>query len=238
VTKSEISAEIHLVTDYRLSIDSSQSLNSELIESVNALCARVENADGDDVLPVLHIVPSEPTTSWPGEVGVHLVNQWERALRRLERLNALTVTVLEGVCRGPALDVLLATDYRIATEETLVGVPSHGGEVWPSMTVHRLAQQLGVANSRGLVLFGGDVSAVRAQAIGLVNEVTVNVVGAVAAIAQAAPGAGSELAMRRRLLLDAATVSADEALGAHLSACERTLRRATAGAGAALSTAS
>jgi len=37
---------------------------------------------------------------------------------------------------------------------------------------------------------------------------------------------GRELSIRRRLLLEAASTSFEDALGAHLAACDRALRRA------------
>jgi isomerase DpgB len=40
--------------------------------------------------------------------------------------------------------------------------------------------------------------------------------------------AGAELAIRRQLLLDAPTVSFDDALGVHLAACDRAIRQAGA----------
>jgi isomerase DpgB len=49
---------------------------------------------------------------------------------------------------------------------------------------------------------------------------------AVAAIARQAAGiTGTELAIRRQLFLDAGHTRFEDALGSHLAACDRTLRR-------------
>jgi isomerase DpgB len=93
------------------------------------------------------------------------------------------------------------------------------------MTLHRLANQLGVARARGLALFGGTLAAERALVVGVLDEISFDIAGSIAAVAKAARDAGEDLAVRRRLLLDAPGTTFEEALGAHLAACDRSLRR-------------
>ena len=50
--------------------------------------------------------------------------------------------------------------------------------------------------------------------------------GVVPAVPAQHLGTGRELAIRRRLLLDATTTSYEDALGAHLAACDRAVRSA------------
>jgi isomerase DpgB len=98
------------------------------------------------------------------------------------------------------------------------------------MALHRLAQQgAGSAAIRRAALFGTPLDATRALALHMVDEVTDDVEGSLtAAVELTAPFTGSELAIRRQLLLDARTVPFEEALGAHLAACDRALRRVSA----------
>jgi isomerase DpgB len=214
--------------DNYIRIDSAQTLSVSLIQAVTGLCDQAEDAPGEAVL-VLHVVGRERADNdgaWPGEVGIQLVSKWERALRRFERADVATIAIAEGPCRGPALNVLLAADYRIGTSSLRLSLTSGGDVVWPGMAVHRLANQIGVARAKQLVLFGMEVDAERAREIGLVDEITADPAASVAAVAELAAGlTGAELAIRRRLLLDAATTGFDESLGAHLAACDRTLRR-------------
>ncbi|RKN41209.1 enoyl-CoA-hydratase DpgB [Streptomyces hoynatensis] len=227
--------------DVELVIDSAGPLSQELITGLNELCERVEDAP-DEVLVVLRLRasgaaggqdPAQGPRSWPGEgVGIHLVNRWERALRRLERLGAATVAVAEGPCGGPALETLLATDYRLGTPGTTIELPASSGEFWPGMAVHRLANQLGVVRARRLVLFGAGLTAAESVQAGLLDEIVTDVAEGIRAARElTARVTGSELALRRRLLLEAATTSFEEALGAHLAACDRTLRRGQREAG-------
>jgi isomerase DpgB len=149
-------------------------------------------------------------------------------LRRLERLPAVTVAVLDGACRGPALDVLLTTDYRLATPDARLGVGSLDGSTWPGMALYRLAHQLGPARARQLALFGVELPASRALDWGLLDEVVPDPEErSQELLAGFGTVSGKELAVRRQLLGEATTTSFEDALGGHLAACDRALRRAS-----------
>jgi isomerase DpgB len=215
--------------DAVLAISGAGQPTPELIAEVEAVCARIEDAPGNPVV-VLRLGRTtlgdapRPTRA---PLAVHVVNRWERALRRLERLDAVTLAVAEGSCGGPALEALLSCDYRIGTLDLLLSPPILSGEPWPGMVLHRLAHQLGVAKVRQLALFGTELPAMRAAEVGLVDEITDDIPGALAGrVALARKLTGSEVAIRRRLLLEAASTSFEDALGTHLAACDRTLRRA------------
>ncbi|MFJ2262674.1 enoyl-CoA-hydratase DpgB [Streptomyces sp. NPDC087844] len=218
-----------------LRIDGRRFLSTETIAAVGAFCDRVEDFTGQGNATV-H-VSGVPTGSWSRELTVPLVNKWERALRRLERLPAATIAVADGDCGGAALDALLTTDYRIATRSARLVVSVEDGATWPGMALYRLARYgASAAAIRRAVLFGTPVEAADALALQLVDELADDPVAA-AATAEERAGAvsGAELAIRRQLLLDAPTTTFEEALGAHLAACDRALRRAAvvgAGAGA------
>jgi isomerase DpgB len=212
-------------------VDCAAALSGDLTARVTEFCERVE--DRPDGIAVLHLEDSAPAAhDWPGPIGVHQVNKWERALRRLERLPAPTVVVAGGDCSGPALEILLAADYRIATADLRLSLPFGTGHFWPGMAVHRLAQQIGIARARRLVLFGHPLTGAEGTEIGLFDELVADLAGAADAVANAGTllggRTGAELAVRRGLLLDAATTPFEEALGAHLAACDRELRRRTA----------
>ncbi|MFE4174490.1 enoyl-CoA-hydratase DpgB [Streptomyces sp. NPDC056909] len=160
--------------------------------------------------------------------GIHLVNTWERALRRLETADRPTLALVTGVCTGPALETLLIADHRIA--DGTVRLRLAGGEdgAWPSTAVHRLAQQIGTARARRLLLRRPWLDAELAAGLDLVDETVTDPQEALerAAVVSEELSAvpGREWSIRRRLLFDA-TLSYEEALGAHLAACDRSLRR-------------
>ncbi len=216
--------------DFVLTLDSAQPLSPSLIGELTGLCDRIEDADGDAVAVILINGSSGPVPEqWPGGVQIHLVSKWEQALRRLERLSALSIAVVDGHCSGLTLELLLSCDHRIATPSARLDLPLTAEGVWPGMVLHRLATHLGVARARQLLLFKTSLDAGRAADLGLVDQVTDDPIALVAQQEAALRGlAGSELAIRRRLLMDAAVMSFEDALGAHLAACDRALRRMNA----------
>ncbi|MDA3647916.1 enoyl-CoA hydratase/isomerase family protein [Saccharopolyspora indica] len=210
-----------------LEITGGGTLSDELIRAVNEFCDRVEDAS-DDVLAIVQLGNGEPGgEQWPGEIDIHRVNRWERALRRMERLRAVTIAVAEGHCGNPAVEVLMVADHRIAANDAQLALPTGAGRFWPGMVLYRLANQIGVARTRRLLISDPVISAAKAAEFGLVDETAVNLPAALdTAVAALGSVDAAEFAIRRRLLLDATTTSFEDALGVHLAASDRTLRRA------------
>jgi isomerase DpgB len=212
-------------TVLELRIDGAEPLGAATVAAVAAVCDRAEDLLGDAV--VVLRVGGSPAGEWAGGLTVKLVNRWEQVLRRLERLPATTIAVADGDCGGPALDALLATDHRMATASVRLILPVQAGLVWPGMALYRLARQApNAAAVRHAVLFGGVISVRDALLMHLVHEVTDDPATALtAAVTRASVVSGTELAVRRQLAHDAQTVGFEEALGVHLAACDRALRR-------------
>ncbi|MGX1630245.1 enoyl-CoA-hydratase DpgB [Streptomyces albidoflavus] len=229
-TERAEAAGLHVV------VDGSAPLSPETTALIGKVCDELEDARGGGAFAVLHVENGEggPAAGWPGPAAdVNAVNKWEGVLRRLERAPGAVLVTASGDCSGAALDVLLAADCRIVTAGTRLRLPTAEGQVWPGMAVHRLARQLGVARARRLVLLGAGLTAEEGLAAGLVDRVVPDGGALDAAVAEAtAPLAGvdgTQLAIRRRLLLDAAVTGFEESLGSHLAACDRMLRQLAAG---------
>jgi isomerase DpgB len=95
------------------------------------------------------------------------------------------------------------------------------------MALYRLANQFGVTAARRLLLFSEDMTAAQAERFGVLDQIADNPGEELhSRLTALRARTGDELAIRRRLLLDATTVSFEEALGPHLAACDRSLRRA------------
>ncbi|WP_369215147.1 enoyl-CoA-hydratase DpgB [Streptomyces flavofungini] len=215
---------------HALELDGSEPLSASAVKAVADLCDRTEDQgqEGDHDgrgIAVVHVTGA-PDGDWAGGLDVMLVTKWERALRRLERLPTATVAVAHGDCGGTALDAFLAADLRVAAPGTRLLVPRDATATWPGMAGYRLVQLAGAARVRRAVLFGRPIEAAEALALGIVDELAEGSVGAVGAAAGLVHGlSGQEVAIRRQLLFDAATTSFEDALGAHLAACDRALRR-------------
>lgn len=219
------SADAQLSTGNReLRIDGRRPLSPELVTALRVACDSVEDGNGHGAVIVR--VSGAPQDT--GDLAIALVSKWERELRRLESLAAGTIAVADGDCGGPALDALLATDYRIMSPSARL-LPALAGATWPGMAVYRLSRLAGVGPVRRACLFGVPIDAQAALAMGVADEVAVDLAIALAKAAELASAAdGGELAIRRRLMLEASAASFEDALGVHLAACDRTLRRAAA----------
>lgn len=212
-----------------LRIDGSRGLTAESVAELGALCGRAEDADANSF--VILWVSGVPGPGWSSDLPVALVSKWERGLRRLERLPAATIAVADDDCGGPALDALLAADYRIMLAGARLVMPVVAGVTWPGMAVYRLARQAaGAALARRAVLFGTPIEAAMAQAMGVIDDVADNVtISLEKAVEMAAAAPGAELAIRRQLMLEAMTTTFEDALGVHLAACDRALRALATG---------
>jgi len=203
-----------------IEIDGREPLSYELVSAMTAFIDEVEDSTEADVA-VLRVSGAPEAATANDAVNIHLVNKWERTLRRLERVSAVTVAVAAGDCGGTALESLLAADYRLATGDVRL-CPS----TWPGMGLYRLANHAGVAGIRRSLLFGMPIPVLDAVKLHLIDEVVENAATGIAnAVMMLARHDGSDVAIRRRLMLDATTASFEDALGRHLAACDRSLRR-------------
>ncbi|MEV0340763.1 enoyl-CoA-hydratase DpgB [Nocardia sp. NPDC050713] len=214
-------------------ISADQPLTEELLAAVSAIAVRAEDAPPDKPHTVVLYVTgtrSGQQFSWPGPVDIGVVGKWEAALRRLEQAPAPIIAVVDGDAYGPAAELLLVADYRILRSGSVFGFAATALGVWPSMALHRLVAQYGAGPARALAVQGRTLSAAEAHAQGLVDAVIDHDARSETTTVQAGlrlfeSTAGTEIAIRRRLLLDATTTRFEDALGAHLAAADRSLRR-------------
>lgn len=210
--------------DVRLCIDGSKPLTMAAVEAVDTVCASVESDETAAVLAV-H-VSGVPGDGWADGLSLSLVTKWERCVRRLERLTVPTVAVAADDCGGIALDALLATDYRIAAPGIRLSLPVDGEAIWPGMAIFRLAQQGGGTRLRKAILFGTRIEAHEGLDLGVIDELADDPAKALVAMTELAGTlSGRELAIRRQLMFDAGNTVFEDALGLHLAACDRALRR-------------
>ena len=214
-----------------LEIDGQCHLSEALVSDINHACDRVEEA-GEASMLLLYVRGRgafDIDNIWPGSLrkgDIHLVSHWEQALRRVERLGAMTVTAAEQICAGVALEVLLVTDYRLARSDFLIHFRHPSGGIWPSMSLYRLANQLGIGRSRRIALLSSDITAKRAFDLDLIDEVVDDLKSPIDRFTSSLKhGLRTDLALRRRLLLDAIGATFEDALGVHLAACDRTVRK-------------
>jgi enoyl-CoA hydratase len=130
-----------------------------------------------------------------GTIGEPFYRAWIRALNALEDMPKVSLAVLHGYSIGGGLQLALACDLRIATDDAVLGLGATRHGIIPDGAVLRLARLIGLGRAKELALLNDDVSPQEARAMGLVNrvcrpgEVDAAVEGVIAKVRGAAPTA-------------------------------------------------
>jgi enoyl-CoA hydratase len=96
---------------------------------------------------------------------------WEDAMTAMERMDKLFIAAINGHCLGGGLQLALVCDYRLAADDTLLGLPAVKECLIPSMATFRLPRLIGMARAKELILEGRSIPARQALDWGLVNRV-------------------------------------------------------------------
>lgn len=106
-----------------------------------------------------------------GDFGMADFVAWEDAMTAIERMDAFFVAGINGHCLGGGLQLALVCDYRLASEEALIGLPAVRECLIPSMALYRLPRLIGLARAVELILLGESIPARDAERYGVVNRV-------------------------------------------------------------------
>lgn len=205
----------------------------DMIDEINTKCDQIEQA-GKNAILILKLYEnnlneiksvSESETE-SNNLDVYLINKWEKALRRIEMQDGITITVCNKNLNSYDIAVLVTTDYRIINTQNKLTLVDENHEIMPGMLLHRLTQQIGHANARKFILWGEEIDSHQAVDNGLVDVASSNVDAELNKfIENLAQRSINDLAVRRRLMNEAISTSYDDALGTHLAACDRLIRR-------------
>jgi enoyl-CoA hydratase len=70
---------------------------------------------------------------------------WERGVTALAQLNAITIAAIHGYCLGGGLQVALACDLRVATNDAVLSIPAVREGVVAALGPMRLTREQGLA---------------------------------------------------------------------------------------------
>jgi enoyl-CoA hydratase/carnithine racemase len=97
----------------------------------------------------------------------------ESVLEAWWRIPQPVIAAIQGYCLGAGLELALTADFRIAAENAAFGVPASKRGFGISIgDVRRLAQVVGFAHARSLLLRGEQLTAAQSLHIGLIDEIT------------------------------------------------------------------
>jgi enoyl-CoA hydratase/carnithine racemase len=106
-----------------------------------------------------------------GEIEIDWFRSWESAMHRIELLHPVTIARMQGYAIGGGLQVALACDLRVASEDAQMGLPAVLEALIPGLGTHRLPRFIGLGRARKMILTGEVISAREALEIGLVDWV-------------------------------------------------------------------
>ena len=91
--------------------------------------------------------------------------------RKLLTMAIPAIAAIRGPCLGGALELVLACDIRIASEEAIFGLPEVQVGIPSVIEASLLPPTIGLGRARRLLLTGATINAPEALAIGLVDQV-------------------------------------------------------------------
>jgi len=108
---------------------------------------------------------------YPDKIDYDGFRKWEALLRTVDKLNKITMAVIEGDCFGAAIDLTLTCDVRIVSEETKFSHNEMSKGMLPGQTIFQLGKFCGLGKMLELIQTGKIYSAEEALEMGIVNAV-------------------------------------------------------------------
>jgi len=106
-----------------------------------------------------------------GHVDEAFFRHWARALNGLEDMPKLAIAVCHGYCIGGGLQLAVACDVRLATEDCILGLGATEHGLIPDGSILRLGRIVGMGRAKELTLLNDHIGAEEARRMGLVNWV-------------------------------------------------------------------
>lgn len=178
---------IHLKTDGHVAtvvINRPEKLNAVAPEMLESLRQTFDHLDRAPETRVILLEATGPRafsvgadiTAWAALEPVDMWRRWVRdgnaAIDAIARVRQPTIAVIEGLALGGGLELALACDLRIASDNARFGSPEVRIATLPGWGgTARLIEAIGLPRTRQLVFTGEQIDAPTALSWGLINEV-------------------------------------------------------------------
>ncbi len=161
----------------------------------------------------------------PGQaLDIHGFHKWEKMCVRLERMRALTISLLNGNTVGGGVQLALCTDIRLAHPSTTFQLPEVKMGFLPGMGIFRVAKNIGLGRAKQWILQSSRLTATQALNWGLINDVSEDLEGVLQAhIEASSPVNPVAIQLARRLLNESFHDSFEDAIGHFLAAQQRAI---------------
>ncbi|MAV77392.1 MAG: crotonase [Euryarchaeota archaeon] len=169
--------------------DKLNALNADVMASLKAVCAWMEEADDVRVLVVSGAPPNAPPegkrakphafvagadiTEFAG-AGSEVIRErfTDNAVEALWNLSKPTIAMVDGFALGGGCEVACSCDIRVASDRSTFGTPEINLGLIPGYgATQRLERLVGYGKAHEMIMTGDMVPAEEAHRIGLVNHV-------------------------------------------------------------------
>ncbi len=117
-------------------------------------------------------IASIPSETFERDAEALVAHPFPAALEAIAKHPWPTVAAINGHCLGGALELAITCDLRICAAGAKLGMPpAKLGLVYGHTGLRRFLDTVGLARTKELFLTGRNLEAVRAEQVGLVNEV-------------------------------------------------------------------
>jgi len=166
--------ESHAVA--RLTLDRPEARNALSVELCDEIVAALDSVSGDarallitGAGKVFCSGADFAAVSGPG--AMRFLPAFERMLEKVARFRLPTVAAIHGAALGGGLQLATVCDFRIATQDAKLGIPSSKlGIVINYENVQRLVLLAGIAVAKEILMTGRTFSGYEAQVAGIVNR--------------------------------------------------------------------
>jgi enoyl-CoA hydratase/carnithine racemase len=105
------------------------------------------------------------------QIQMEYHHRWERALRIFETMEKIVIVGLKEYCLGGGLQLAIASDVRVAAENTILGLPATKEGLIPGLATYRLPHYVGLGRAKHMILSGQNINAKEAYDMGLVDYI-------------------------------------------------------------------
>ena len=105
------------------------------------------------------------------QTAEEFISTLHRAMRKMLTLPIPVIAAINGICLGGGLEMVLACDMRISSEDSIFGLPEVLAGVPSVIEASLLPKTIGLGRARRLIMTGESVTSQEALDMGLVDRV-------------------------------------------------------------------
>ena len=199
-----------------------EARNALSVDLCEAISAAVDDAEARGAIVVVFrgegkvFCAGADLAAVSGSGGLSFLPAFETMLGKVASCPGATIASIHGAALGGGLQLATVCDFRVATKEALLGIPSSRlGIVVNFENVARLVLLVGIARAKEILMTGRTYAGTTALEAGLVNEVV-----EAAKLEEATGALASDVAAAAPLSVRGAKAAID-VVAAHLSGVRR-----------------